>query len=56
MNGWLNLRMNGLTAAIGIEGIRCFDETFYKRKENMGKLSESTNILKIMIYNVYAGF
>lgn len=38
----LNLRMNDLTAAIGIEGIDNFDETFKKRKDNMYKLLELT--------------
>jgi len=46
----LNLRMNDLTAAIGIEGIDCFDETFKKRKDNMYKLLELTKDLEDYVY------
>ena len=46
----LNLRMNDLTAAIGIEGIECFDETFEKRKHNMYKLLELTKDLEEYVY------
>lgn len=35
-----NSRMNELTAAVGIEGVEKFDETFTKRKENFYKLLE----------------
>jgi len=46
----LNLRMNDLTAAIGIEGIGCFDETFKKRKDNLYKLLDLTKDLEDCIY------
>ena len=46
----LNLRMNDLTAAIGIEGIQNFKETFKKRKDNMYKLLDLTEDLKEFIY------
>jgi len=46
----LNLRMNDLTAAIGIEGIINFEKTFKKRKENMYKLLEMTEDLKDFAY------
>lgn len=46
----LNLRMNDLTAAIGIEGIDNFEETFNKRKENMYKLLELTKDLEEYAY------
>lgn len=46
----LNQRMNDLTAAIGIEGINSFDETFKKRKENMYKLLELTKKLEEYVY------
>jgi len=46
----LNLRMNDLTAAIGIEGITHFDETFKKRKENMCKLLDMTKDLDEYAY------
>jgi len=46
----LNLRMNDLTAAIGIEGITHFDETFKKRKENMYKLLDMTKNLDEYAY------
>ena len=41
----LNLRMNELTAAIGIEGVEHFEETFEKRRNNLFKLLELTNEL-----------
>ncbi|MFC1921382.1 DegT/DnrJ/EryC1/StrS family aminotransferase [Chloroflexota bacterium] len=37
-----NSRMNELTAAIGIEGMERYEETFKKRKENLYKLLELT--------------
>lgn len=40
-----NSRMNELTAAIGIEGLEQFDETFKKRKANFYKLLELTKDL-----------
>jgi len=46
----LNLRMNDLTAAVGIEGIMNFDKTFEKRKENMYKLLELIKELKEYVY------
>jgi dTDP-4-amino-4,6-dideoxygalactose transaminase len=46
----LNLRMNDLTAAIGIEGISSFNETFKKRKENMYTLLELTQKLEEYVY------
>jgi len=35
-----NSRMNELTAAVGLEGVEYFDETFKKRKDNIYKLLE----------------
>jgi len=46
----LNLRMNDLTAAIGIEGIEHFNETFKKRKNNMYKLLDMTKNLRDYAY------
>jgi len=46
----LNLRMNDLTAAIGIEGIEQFDETFKKRKKNMYNLLEGLKDLNEYVY------
>jgi len=46
----LNLRMNDLTAAIGIEGIEHFEETFEKRKKNMNTLLQMTNNLKDYVF------
>lgn len=46
----LNLRMNDLAAAIGIEGIELFDMNFKKRKENMYKLLEITKDLEDFLY------
>jgi len=46
----LNLRMNDLTAAIGIEGIEHFNKTFKKRKENMYALMDLTKHLSDFCY------
>ena len=46
----LNLRMNDLTAGIGIEGIDLFEVTFNKRKDNMYKLLDLTKDLKDYVY------
>jgi len=46
----LNLRMNELTAAIGIEGIEHFEEVFNKRKDNLYKLLELTKELSDYCY------
>lgn len=46
----LNLRMNDLTAAIGIEGMVHFEETFNKRKDNMNVLLERTKDLEEYVY------
>lgn len=46
----LNLRMNDLTAAIGIEGIENFKNTFQKRKENMYELLRLTSDLEDYFY------
>jgi len=46
----LNLRMNDLTAAIGIEGIINFEKTFKKRKESMDKLLDMTKDLEKYAY------
>ena len=46
----LNLRMNELTAAIGIEGIEHFEETFKKRKHNLYTLLELTENLSDYAY------
>lgn len=40
-----NSRMNELTAAVGVEGMEHFDETFNKRKNNLYKLLELTGEL-----------
>jgi len=45
-----NSRMNELTAAIGLEGMEHFDETFNKRKNNIYKLLESTKELADYFY------
>ena len=45
-----NSRMNELTAAIGLEGIEYFDETFNKRKKNLYKLLELTEELSDYLY------
>lgn len=46
----LNLRMNDLTAAIGIEGMEQYEKTFKKRKENMRTLLNLTKDLKEYAY------
>jgi len=45
-----NSRMNELTAAIGLEGIEHFDETFNKRKDNFYKLLRLTGELSDYLY------
>ncbi len=45
-----NSRMNELTAAIGLEGMEYFDETFNKRKNNLYKLLELTEELSDYLY------
>lgn len=45
-----NSRMNELTAAIGLEGVEYFDETFNKRKNNIYKLLELTQGLSDYLY------
>ncbi len=45
-----NSRMNELTAAIGLEGMEYFDETFNKRKNNIYKLLELTQGLSDYLY------
>ncbi len=45
-----NSRMNELTAAIGLEGLEQFDETFNKRKKNLYKLLELTRGLSDYLY------
>ncbi|MFC2059491.1 DegT/DnrJ/EryC1/StrS family aminotransferase [Chloroflexota bacterium] len=45
-----NSRMNELTAAIGLEGIALFDQTFDKRKHNLYKLLELTEELSDYLY------
>jgi len=45
-----NSRMNELTAAIGLEGIEYFDETFNKRKKNLYTLLELTRGLSDYCY------
>ncbi len=45
-----NSRMNELTAAIGLEGMEYFDETFNKRKNNLYKLLELTKELSDYLY------
>ena len=42
--------MNELTAAIGLEGLEYFDETFDTRKHNLYKLLELTNELSGYLY------
>ena len=46
----LNLRMNDLTAAIGIESIGAFNKTFNKRKDNLYKLLDLTQDLEEYMY------
>ena len=45
-----NSRMNELTAAIGLEGIQDFDETFNRRKQNVYTLLDSTKELSDYCY------
>jgi len=45
-----NSKMNDLTAAIGLEGMEYFDETFKKRKNNLYKLLELTEELSSHLY------
>ncbi|MFC2051138.1 DegT/DnrJ/EryC1/StrS family aminotransferase [Chloroflexota bacterium] len=45
-----NSRMNELTAAIGLEGVENFDQTFGKRKDNLYKLLKSTEELSDYLY------
>lgn len=45
-----NSRMNELTAAIGLEGLEYFDETFNQRKDNFYKLLKLTEVLSEYIY------
>jgi len=45
-----NSRMNELTAAIGLEGLEYFDETFTKRRGNLHKLLELTAGLSEYLY------
>ena len=40
-----NSRMNELTAAVGLEGVASFDQTFKKRKDNLYKLLQLTEEL-----------
>ena len=42
--------MNDLEAAVGLEGIEYFDETFNKRKNNLHKLLELTKELSSHLY------
>jgi len=46
----LNLRMNDLTAAIGVEGMENFEETFKTRKKNMHTLLDMTEELGDYVY------
>ena len=45
-----NSRMNELTAAVGLEGVEYFDQTFNKRKNNLYKLLELTKELSGYFY------
>jgi perosamine synthetase len=45
-----NSRMNELTAAIGLENLELFDETFTRRKNNEYKLLELTKDLREFCY------
>jgi len=45
-----NSRMNELTAAVGLEGMEYFDQTFNKRKNNLYKLLELTEELSDYFY------
>tara|TARA_B100001971_G_scaffold99646_1_gene91934 strand:- start:925 stop:2043 length:1119 start_codon:yes stop_codon:yes gene_type:complete len=45
-----NSRMNELTAAVGLEGLEHFDETFNQRKDNFYKLLKLTTDLSEYVY------
>ena len=45
-----NSRMNELTAAIGLEGLEHFEQTFNKRKDNLYKLLKWTEELSDRLY------
>ena len=45
-----NSRMNELTAAVGLEGVEYFDQTFNKRKNNLYRLLELTEELSDYCY------
>jgi len=45
-----NSRMNELTAAVGLEGMEYFDQTFDKRKDNLYKLLKLTEDLSDYLY------
>ena len=45
-----NSRMNELTAAVGLEGMEYYDETFNERKKNLFKLLELTGKLSDYLY------
>ncbi|MBI2852135.1 MAG: DegT/DnrJ/EryC1/StrS family aminotransferase [Chloroflexi bacterium] len=45
-----NSRMNELTAAVGLEGLECFDETFNTRKKNFYQLLKLTERLSEYLY------
>ncbi|MFC1965997.1 DegT/DnrJ/EryC1/StrS family aminotransferase [Chloroflexota bacterium] len=45
-----NSRMNELTAAVGLEGVENFDQTFAKRKDNLNKLLKLTEELSDYLY------
>jgi len=45
-----NSRMNELTAAVGLEGMEYFDQTFDKRKDNLYRLLELTRELSDYFY------
>jgi len=50
-----NSRMNELTAAIGLEGMEYFDQTFNKRKSNLYELLELTEELSDYLYFLEEG-
>ncbi len=47
-----NSKMSDLEAAVGLEGIEYFDETFNKRKNNLYKLLELTEELSDYLYSI----
>jgi dTDP-4-amino-4,6-dideoxygalactose transaminase len=51
----LNLRMNDLTAAVGLDGIDHFEEIFNKRKNNLCKLLDLTKDLSEYCYFIKEG-